>query len=69
MIVVPPLITLTAPLEGAVVGAGEVQVTGIVSDDGMVLSAWVNEIHGFPTSPVGSGAWNGRSEPPKPAVP
>jgi RHS repeat-associated protein len=40
----PPVITITAPLPGAVVAAGSLQVTGEVSDDGTVESVLVNGV-------------------------
>jgi len=48
-----PIITLTTPLEGAVVGSGEVQVTGVVSDDGTVAGVWVNQVTATLTCPGG----------------
>jgi len=45
-----PQITIVSPVEGAVIGAGVVQVTGIVSDDAppeggnVVTGVWVNDV-------------------------
>ncbi|MGB0384815.1 MAG: kelch repeat-containing protein [Ardenticatenaceae bacterium] len=39
-----PVVSITSPAEGAVLGVGEVQVSGTVTDDGTVVSVLVNDV-------------------------
>ena len=39
-----PVVTITAPAEGAVVNDSDVPVSGLVSDDGTIVSVWVNDV-------------------------